>query len=80
MPEFTKALNYLFLKLLDFHHVNQSAGLTSTFGPQYAPCEVMVGRVRSTPAYAVDNFGVKGGCFIFLSNQTTYAHLNFVLI
>ena len=46
----------------------------------YAPCEVMVGRVRSTPAYAVDNFGVKGGCFIFPSNQNTHANLNFVLI
>ena len=46
----------------------------------YAPCEVMVGRVRSTPAYAVDNFGVKGGCFIFPSNQNTQASLNLVLI
>ena len=46
----------------------------------YAPFEVMVGRVRSTPAYAVDNFGVKGGCFIFPSNQNTHVNLNFVLI
>ena len=36
--------------------------------------------VRSTPAYAVDNFGVKGGCFISSSNQNTHANLNLVLI
>ena len=41
---------------------------------------VMVGRVRSTPAHAVDNLVVKGGCFLFPSNQNTCANLNFVLI
>ena len=40
----------------------------------------MLGRVRPPPAYAVDNFGVKGGCFMFPSNQNTHPNLNFVLI
>ena len=40
----------------------------------------MVGRVKSTPAFAVDNLGVKRGCFTFLSNHNTRANLNFVLI
>ena len=61
-------------------HARLRLGLSTSVFALHAPCEVMVERVRSMPAYAVDNFGVKGGCFIFPSNQNTHANLNFVLI